>query len=273
LVSFLQIYRLAIHFLKIDIFRYRMSDKMIKKLYPKMDIKYIDNQRIIFSKNLKSKAVLFIHGSPGSSAQFLVTSIPKYLIESNVAIIFIDRIGYGYSEYKKTELSIEFVGNKIANCLKYFFQVKNLIIVGYSYGGPIAAFVSTVTQIHVNSLILISASVKPNAEKIYWFNYLLKNRVFENYLPHNWIYANNEKLNHCESLKKINEIWIRIKTDIICIHGDKDTLIYPENAIYVKEKAILSRSTQILIIPGGRHNVLWNYSHQIKTLLINSFRL
>jgi pimeloyl-ACP methyl ester carboxylesterase len=247
-----------------------MADKTIEKLYPDMDVIYYNNQRIISSKNIKSKAVLFIHGSPGSSAQFLLTEIPRRILkETNYSTIIIDRYGYGYSDYGKIVLSIEESANKIANCLTQFPQVKSLIIIGYSYGGAIAAYISTLTSIKVSSLILISASAKPGAEKIYWFNYLLTRRVFAKIIPHAWKYANSEKLTHSFQLNAIKSIWQRVTTKVICVHGSNDKLIYPENAIFIKENSTSSQKTKLQLIDAIGHDILWKHSNLVLTLVKN----
>ncbi|MEI9954923.1 MAG: alpha/beta hydrolase [Ferruginibacter sp.] len=242
-----------------------MSDANIQIHFPEFEIKHINNQRVILSKNLKKDVVLFIHGSPGSSIQFLLTDIPQRLInETNCSVVIIDRNGYGYSEFGLTDnISILASAESISKVIGNFKDVERISIIGYSYGGPIAAALALLLENKTTSLVLISASVKPSAEKIFWFSKIISHKYICKMIPKIWLVANIEKLNHENYLKEFEGNWAAIKPKIICLHGNKDKLILVENTDYVKENAINSKEIIIILIKDARHNILWDYPNRI----------
>lgn len=242
-----------------------MSDANIQNYFPEFEIRHLNNQRIVLSKKLKKDVILFIHGSPGSSIQFLLTDIPQKIInETNSSVIIIDRNGYGYSEFGRTDnISIRASAESISKAINNFKNVERLTIIGYSYGGPIAAALALILENKTAALVLISASVKPTAEKMFWFNKIIAHKYLRKVVPKIWLVANTEKLNHENYLKEFEDSWASIKTKIICLHGCKDKLILVENANYIKENAINSKEVKIILIKNARHNILWDYPNSI----------
>ena len=94
----------------------------------------INSRMIRYYQTGNGEDILFIHGSMGSVEDW-ETLYP--LLKDRYRVTAIDRPGMGFSDIKENDYTIE--GNaKIAREIIKKLDLKNVIIVGHSYGGAIA---------------------------------------------------------------------------------------------------------------------------------------
>ncbi len=85
-------------------------------------------------------------------------------------MIAMDRPGYGYSDYCNEETSItERV--EIAHAIIQLYNIDYLLIVGYSYGGPIADSYAGRYPEKIFNFLLLAPVIATYDEKIFWFNH------------------------------------------------------------------------------------------------------
>lgn len=94
----------------------------------------IDGMNIRFHQAGQGPDILFIHGLPGVIEDGFPLIGP---LSARFRLTFFDRPGQGYSGADKTEYSVA-QNAKIALKLIAALKLKNVIVVGHSYGGSIA---------------------------------------------------------------------------------------------------------------------------------------
>lgn len=104
--------------------------------------------------------VLFLHGSIGSLEDFE----PVLSLIKNYRVITFDRIGHGYSELPSVPANIQSNAH-YASALIENLQLKDVIIVGHSYGGSIALKMAINQDPNIKALVLIAPASKPSTTR------------------------------------------------------------------------------------------------------------
>jgi pimeloyl-ACP methyl ester carboxylesterase len=208
--------------------------------------------------------IVFVHGSPSSLSAWKHFMNDSLLL-SKARLVLVDRPGYGYSGFGKSEKSIA----KQAEMLRPVLQKhanQPVILVGASYGGPVAARMAMNDPGLIDGLVLLSASIAPKEEKIYSISYPAKMWLFKWMVPTSFRVANEEKLSHRKALEALLPDWKKITAPALVIHGDKDELIYPANAAFAK-KMMTSTEVEVKMLPGMGHGLQFTQPDMIKELL------
>ncbi|MFN7117314.1 MAG: alpha/beta fold hydrolase [Saprospiraceae bacterium] len=210
--------------------------------------------------------LVFIHGAPSSIKGWANFYLDSTLLKQ-YRIIAIDRPGYGKSDYGEVVTDLQ----KQAALIKPIFDLidngKEVTIVGSSYGGTITARLLMDYPGIADKAVLLSASLKPGAEKTYGISYLMKTPIIKYIFPKFLRLATYEKFSHYDELSKMNA-WDRIKIPVLIIQGDKDDLIYPDNADYAKER-LKNALVEMVVLPGRGHGLQFSEPATIKSLFWN----
>ncbi|MEQ8706817.1 MAG: alpha/beta hydrolase [Phaeodactylibacter sp.] len=201
--------------------------------------------------------IVFIHGAPSSSS-FWRTFLRDSSLLGKAKLMAVDRPGYGYSGYGSPEISVKKQAALIAEVIRQKRgQHPSVILHGSSYGGTVAARIAMDFPDLVDGLLLQSASLMPGKEKTFLFTHITKHWPFQWLLPGSIHVANMEKLSHKMQLDSMAGLWGRIKSAAIVLHGDSDNLIYPENAIFAKERLVNASFLELKLLDGRKHDLLW----------------
>ena len=223
-------------------------------------IRYIADKKQ--NKNLKT--VIFVHGAPGSSADFL-----KYLQDTTLQkmanLVAVDRLGYGFSEYGKPETSIAKQANTIAEIAKKYNDNK-IILVAWSYGGPIIGKMA-MDNPNYQHLVMLAPAVSAKDEKYFWLGNLAKWKATKWLVPTPLVVAETEKLSHQKELKKLEPNWSKIKTSITYFQGNKDFLVPYKNMAFLKSK-IDTTLLKTITLKGRNHFIPFTEYKRIKKELI-----
>ena len=173
--------------------------------------------RSITTGNLNSRrTIVFLHGAPGSWKDYSDYLIDRQL-QSYSKMIAIDRPGYGYSDYGKAEPSII----KQAKLLHDIIDVQpqdSLVLVGFSYGGPVATAYAGLYPEQVSGILLLAPVIAPGHEKVFWFNQPLGWALIEALFPKYIQVANVEKLEHNSALEELTPLYEQISAPTIHMH-------------------------------------------------------
>ena len=204
--------------------------------------------------------LVFVHGSPGSAMDF-----EKYLqdkeLNEKANIYAYDRIGYGE----------ENVGNVIPiateidllNSITDSLGVSNTVLVGYSYGGPVALG----SKRRYKKIVLPAAAVYSEVEPMFWALNFYKWRITRWLMPKILQAASKEKLQHQEQLRIHQENWGTNLSSIYTIHGDKDWIVPIGNSEYI-EKQFKKECFEILVLKEAGHDLIWSRYDTIKGELV-----
>lgn len=231
-IKIISIILLIILFLLIFAFgsfsRVKSSKKILKIIGPeyKIDyrkfhnIKYRYLAPVNFDKN--KPTLLFIHGAIGSLLDFKSLIIDKKMKEKYNMLSF-DRPNYGDIYDKDYIHKIAFETQITLDLMDEYESKDENILLGYSYGGPIAALAQFDKKI--DRTVLAAPAVDPENEVMPFLLWFYKNKYTRFLVPRVWQEASKEKIKHVHDLKEIEYIWKLINKPIIHIQGTNDTLV------------------------------------------------
>jgi len=184
-------------------------------------------------KDVNAPNLIFIHGAPGSSSAFTdYLKIEKLNTLYNIFII--DRLGYGYSDYGN-EATI----SEQAKLIQYFAenkQLSNVVLIGHSFGGPIAALAAIYLKEKMTRTIMIAPAIDPESEKYIWGGKLAYWKATNWLFSKAWRVSAKEKYHHAAQLRELESAWSQLKTPILHVHGTKDKLAPIKNLEYTQTK-------------------------------------
>ena len=222
----------------------------------------LSNLRYIVSGNLKSDtAVFFIHGAPGSLDAYL----PYFFypeMQQKYMLLAVDRPGYGESD-KTPILSVKAQADRMLEIV-HKYPNKKWILVGHSYGVPIAGILSCLMpEITVKS-ILLAGAVDPNLEKFEWLARISNSAIARRILPHAIDVSTLEKLSHRQQLQEVEPLWQSVSVPTYVVHGTSDILVPYKNVEFLKER-IPNQFFHLQTIQKENHFFLFSD----KTVLLN----
>jgi pimeloyl-ACP methyl ester carboxylesterase len=212
--------------------------------------------------------LLIIHGAPGAwygSRNFLEDSILKQRFH----IISVDRPGYNKSKYKNKRAavtSIDIQAIAIYEAMRLNRSFKTGVLMGSSYGGPIAAKIAVNHPDRFHHLILLAAAMDPQKEKFWWFNRYVSSGMIRWFLPRFINSATDEKYTHIRELNKMLPDWEKLNLQITVIHGGADNIVDPANLDFAR-KHLQGKNADFIFIPEAGHMIRFNNEQMVKSIL------
>jgi pimeloyl-ACP methyl ester carboxylesterase len=200
-----------------------------------------------------AQPVLFVHGAPGSWDGYL-NLLDDSLLQNNFHLISVDRPGYGKSQKrpKKKLYSLEEQAKSIILALKSNHSYKKAIVIGRSYGAPVAAKLAAMYPDKIEKIILLSPAIDPDTEKFWWFSKLGKVFLVRWFLPERMNTATDEKYAHVKELKILKNDWKNIQSDVTVMAGGKDWIVDTTNFSFAK-KMLIGKNAKFIFIPESGH--------------------
>ena len=249
--------------LKADI----LENTQVEAVIHQKDFKGKTIQYIQVGKNSKAPIIVFVHGSPGSLADY-----KRYLSDEQLSkettMISIDRLGFGYSDFGNVESDLSVQARSIAGILKPF-QKNKIILVGYSLGGPVAAKTMMDFPDLADALVLIAPSISPELEPSNGWRKIANWKIFQWLTPPALRVCNQEIIPLKSELEKSVKGWENIKIPVTVIQGTKDKLVPKENANFAEKMLVNSFSVDINIVENTNHFILWSKQDLIKEKLLD----
>lgn len=247
---------------------FRWSDKKYEKKFAKKDIEVTTD---IFKKGKKQihcvatgdstkQSLFFIHGAPGSARDFKTYLWDKDLLDqSNMRAV--DRPGYGFSNYGQSEKSIIEQANQIQQVIE-----DSSIVVGHSFGGPVAAAIAMYYPHKVKQLILLAPAIDPNNEKQFLPKAFGKSPLKYLFSPAIQV-AFDEKLSHETALIELMNDWSKITCPVTIMHGKKDNIVPFENVAFL-QKELVNAPLEFKTEEDMNHIMIWTDFEFVKQLLL-----
>jgi len=205
--------------------------------------------------------LVFVHGAPGSLLDF-----KNYLADSILNVkanmISYDRIGYNFNDKNTAQKAVAFEVEILNDVLKNLNKTKT-ILVGYSYGGPIALAVKE----NYKSIVLLAPAVYSKIEPMPWMLNFYKWKATRWLAPAIWKSASEEKMSHKSELQKFENNWKKNPSQIISIHGNDDDIVPYENSLFL-QKQFPAEQFKLITIPDTGHALVWTQFELIKSELL-----
>ncbi|PKP10071.1 MAG: hypothetical protein CVU08_13925 [Bacteroidetes bacterium HGW-Bacteroidetes-3] len=209
--------------------------------------------------------IVFVHGSPGSILDF-----KKYCSDADLRgkanLITYERVGYGIDETGNVQESIAFETALLEDLL-IDLDKRKTILVGYSYGGPIAL----ASKYKYKKIVLLAPAVYSKVEPMPWILNFYRWKTTRWLLPDIWKAASKEKLSHKKDLLNFENNWKDNPSKILSVHGNNDWIVPYENSLYLKEK-FPSKQFELVTLEDAGHGLVWSHFTAIKNILLQQLK-
>jgi uncharacterized protein len=213
--------------------------------------------------------ILFIHGAP-SSMSYWKAYLADSVLLSRATMYAVDRPGYGYSGLADPLPDISVQAGIIKLILDSLHRVhRPVIVVGVSYGAPIAARLTMDYPELVDGLIVIAPPLGPGREEYFWFTHLVESPLVRWVVPRMLQTANREKIYHKEELTKMLPLWGRIRVPVMYLQGQEDRLVDTSNASFARKHLTNVPSLNIQMIPGRGHLIAFDEKDRIEKAIVS----
>lgn len=218
--------------------------------------------------------LLLIHGAPGNWYGYLRT-IDDTLLQKRFQMLVVERPGYGKSRQRrspvrlKSRMSIDFQARAIVKALSLNHSNKPAIVLGRSFGAPIAVRLATLTPEKVGHLFLISPAIDPDREKFWWFSKWGRFPLVQAFLPRSLNLATYEKYQHAAQLRGLLPYWSQVRTPVTVMQGAQDWLIDQGNLTFAK-RMLKGKPARFELLPDAGHLITNSHASLVCGLLCNA---
>lgn len=215
--------------------------------------------------------LLLVHGAPGAwygSRNLLDDTV----VQKQYHIIAVDRPGYGKSRFRgkrKAVTSIETQAIAIHEALRLNRSSKTGVVMGSSFGGPIAAKIAIMYPERFHQLVMLAPAIDPDNEKYWWFHHFIRGGVIRAMMPRFVNNATDEKMAHVEELRKLLPEWSNLSIPITMVQGGEDNIVYPSNLDFAK-KQLLGKPAEFVFLPGSGHMIRSQNPDVVRSIVLKA---
>jgi membrane protein DedA with SNARE-associated domain/pimeloyl-ACP methyl ester carboxylesterase len=209
-----------------------------------------------------NKPILLLHDNHFGAVSLV--PLAEKLNESGYEVIIPEYPGYGYSRYPGG-FSIDHKTELVTTLLDEL-NVNDIHLLGHGMGGAIAFYLSNKDDIHIQSLVLLSAFASPNVHLLgnHTLNrtlYLLQFPVYYGLhllTPHfGWlnelaVSRSSIRSNYYMDLRPVSEYIRKFQAPVTIIHGENDRYV---NVMTAKEHHRILPQSELIVKEGGQHIV------------------
>ena len=218
--------------------------------------------------------LLLIHGAPGNWYGYLRT-MDDTLLQRRFQMLVVERPGYGKSRQRrpllrlKSRMGIDFQARSIAKALSLNRSGQLAIVLGRSYGAPIAVRLATLSPEKVGHLFLISPAIDPDKEKFWWFSKWGRLPLVQLFLPRSLNLATYEKYEHAHQLRGLLPYWSQLRPPITVVQGAQDWLIDQGNLAFAK-RMLANKPARFQLLPDAGHLITDSHVGVVRALILNA---
>lgn len=211
----------------------------------------------------EGRRILFVHGTPGHAGEWsgFLSDVPHGQYR-----IAVDRPGFGASGAEAPVVSLEAQARAVHAVLEATGS-GTAILVGSSYGGPVALRVAAQYPDVVSGVLLIGAAADPRRETTHPLQMLVAADVFAGLLPNRLANANAELMALKPELERLGEIIGRIRAPVTMVQGLRDTLVPPENVAYLLNRLVGTVRKRVILVEKAGHFLPFTHAPLIEQAL------
>jgi pimeloyl-ACP methyl ester carboxylesterase len=212
--------------------------------------------------------LLLIHGAPGAWYGY-IRMVDDTALQRRFQILSVERPGYGHSRKggQRSIREIDQQAGRIALALSLNHSGKPAIVLGRSYGAPIALRLATLQPERVGHLMLISSAIDPDKEKFWWFSKFGRSPLVQWALPKPLNTATDEKYAHVAELRKLLPQWSRIQAPVTVLQGGTDWIVDTTNFSFAK-RVLAGKQAEFMFLPQSGHLITSSNPDLIRSLVL-----
>jgi pimeloyl-ACP methyl ester carboxylesterase len=202
--------------------------------------------------------IVFVHGTPGTAAVFIEQFRHPF---PHANLFALDRPGFGASKPSRRRPSLEDQANAIGALLTNL-AARRTILVGHSYGGPVALLAALKFTNQVAGVVLIGGSVDPAQEHIYAIQRFGDWPIISWLVPRPLRQCNRELLTLRGDLVRLQPQISTLAVPVVMLHGDKDRQVPVANVDYLRAQLAAAGKTNLfgqLVFPDYNHFIPWEH--------------
>jgi len=207
--------------------------------------------------------LVFVHGSPGGAG---VWGTQFHSALTNANLLAYDRPGFGRSGPTQFQPHLQDQADALITLLA-IATTNRVLLVGHSYGCPIAFLTALEHPDKIRGVLLIGGDVDPAQEKPWFIQYFFGWRVTSWLLPQALRQCNREMLTVHADLVAMQKLLPRLSVPVVMLHGDRDPLVPVENVAWLEQQlAGLGKSVWFakIILPGVNHFIPWEHPADVE---------
>ncbi len=231
----------------------------------KNSYKGFEYRTIAMQKELDSTlpVLVFVHGSPGSCLDYK-RYFNDTLLNKKFNLITYDRVGYGENNLGEIQGTISFELEILHDLIKDIPE-EQIILAGYSYGGPVIL----ASEKNYKYKVSMASAVVGEYEPMFGILNFYKWKLTRPLVPAMLKAAAKEKLAHLTDLPHYKEKWNLSPSKVVNIHGDKDFIVPYKNSRFLQDVIDTDKFTMVTIKDGG-HNLIWSHFDLIKSEILKT---
>ncbi len=202
------------------------------------------------------RRVVLIHGAPTHAGSWLTFIRRCAWTFPDVEFIIVDRLGYGNSD-RASEPGLESQARSLEP-----FLLPGVILVGHSYGGPVALRAAADFPDRVGGVVLAAGACDANMNDAQTLRWLLDQVPVV--MPQTWATSNRELLALTDENRAMQPLLERVRCPVAMVHGTWDPVCPCDSTLsYLREQLVNASGIDVVAIPRAGHNVHLNYPAEI----------
>jgi pimeloyl-ACP methyl ester carboxylesterase len=210
--------------------------------------------------------IIFIHGTPASAAVFGEQFKHPF---PHANLVALDRPGFGSSGPAKRKPSLDDQANALEALLSRAEHGRT-ILVGHSYGAPVALLAALRFTNQIAGVLLIGGSIDPAQERIYMIQRIADWSLVSWLLPRPLRQCNRELLTLRKDLELLRPRLKSLEVPVVMLHGGKDHQVPVANVEYLRGQLAAAGKTNLfsqIVIPQFNHFIPWEHPEAVEAAL------
>lgn len=165
--------------------------------------------------------VLLVHGTPGDWQNFSDV-MRRVELTDRALVVSVDRLGWAGSAAGGLEPSLERQAAAVAAVIRAHPGNRPVVVVGHSYGAPVAARTAVDHPDLVDGLVIASAAVDPASHGFPWYEDLAQRTAVRWAVPEILVDASAELAPFQRELELLLPRWAELRCPVTAVHGEDD---------------------------------------------------
>jgi len=210
--------------------------------------------------------LVFIHGTPGGAGVWASQFQTRF---TNVNLFAYNRPGFGGSKPACAQPHLQQQVDALMTLLAGI-MTNRVLLVGHSYGCPIALLAALEHPEKIGGVLLIGGDVDPAQEKPWIMQYIFGWRATSWFVPQALRQCNRELLTVRTDLTEMQKSLPKLSVPVVMLHGDRDQLVPVENVEWLEQQLAALGKTNLfakIILPEVNHFIPWEHPDAVKRSL------